>query len=142
MCQKRRGVDRRLPGHAAPFRECHIVCLPSYREGMPKVLLEACATGRAVVTSDSPGCRDVVRAGENGLLVPPRDSRALAAAIRDLLTDPLRRQRMGRQGRVLAEREFGVDGVNQKHLEIYWELLGRSSPPVVMTDNLRQDASG
>jgi glycosyltransferase involved in cell wall biosynthesis len=109
------------------FRESHVVCLPSYREGMPKVLLEACAAGRAVVTSDCPGCRDVVREGKNGLLVPARDAHALAAAIRAVLADPARRQEMGREGRMLAEREFGIDRVIQEHLDIYRELLTSSA---------------
>jgi len=81
------------------LQEANIVCLPSYREGVPKVLLEACAAGRAVITTDSPGCRDVVRTGENGLLVPPRDAGALAAAIRRLAEDPEVRRRMGTAGR-------------------------------------------
>ena len=106
------------------YRESHLVCLPSYyREGVPKVLLEACACGRAVITTDTPGCREVVLSGQNGLLVPPRDPQALAAAIRQLLLDPLRRRRMGAQARALAEREFGVEQVVEKHLEIYRELL-------------------
>ena len=109
------------------FRESHIVCLPSYREGMPKALLEACGAGRAIITSESPGCRDVVRSGENGLLVPPRDSRALAAAMRELLVNPLLRQRMGRQARVMAEREFGIDRIIQQHLAIYRELVPLST---------------
>jgi glycosyltransferase involved in cell wall biosynthesis len=109
------------------FRESNLVCLPSYREGMPKVLLEACASGRAVITTDTPGCRDVIRAGRNGLLVPPRDSEALAVAIRQLLEDPARRGRMGVQARLLAEREFGVEAVIASHLEMYRELLGLPS---------------
>ena len=104
--------------------EAHIVCLPSYyREGVPKVLLEACAAGRAIITTNTPGCRDVVRTGENGLLVPPRDAGALAAAIRRLLEEPELRRRMGSAGRVRAEREFGVERVMHAHLELYRELL-------------------
>ena len=106
------------------LQEANIVCLPSYREGVPKVLLEACAAGRAVITTDSPGCRDVVRTGENGLLVPPRDAGALAAAIRRLAEDPEVRRRMGTAGRARAEREFGVERVMQSHLELYRELIG------------------
>jgi glycosyltransferase involved in cell wall biosynthesis len=107
------------------FRESNVVCLPSYREGAPKALLEACAAGRAIITTDSPGCRDVVRAGENGLLVPPRDVAALAAAIGRLVADPELRARMGAAGRARAEREFGVERVVQSHLELYGELIGR-----------------
>jgi glycosyltransferase involved in cell wall biosynthesis len=104
--------------------QAHIVCLPSYyREGVPKVLLEACAAGRAIVTTDTPGCRDVVRAGENGLLVPPRDVGALAAAIHRLLADPQLRYHMGVAGRARAEREFGIETVVHAHLELYRELI-------------------
>ena len=104
--------------------EAHIVCLPTYyREGVPKVLLEACAAGRPIVATDIPGCRDVVRAGENGLLVPPQDVVALAAAIRQLLEDPQLRTRMGMAGRARAEAEFGIEKVVQSHLELYGELI-------------------
>lgn len=105
------------------FRESHVVCLPSYREGMPKVLLEACASGRAVITTDTPGCRDVIHAGRNGLLVPPRDVEALAAAIRQLIEGAQRRRRMGAEARLLAEREFDVEEVVRTQLEMYRELL-------------------
>ncbi len=106
------------------LNEAHIVCLPTYyREGVPKVLLEACAAGRAIVTTDTPGCRDVVRAGENGLLVPPQDATALAAAIRRLLEDPQLRTRMGMAARARAERDFGIEKVVQSHLELYGELI-------------------
>ncbi len=103
--------------------DANVVCLPSYREGAPKALLEACAAARAVITSDTAGCRDVVDDGLNGLLVPPRDSIALAAAIRRLVESPELRQRMGLAGRVRAENEFGVERVVQSHLEIYRDLL-------------------
>ncbi|MFI5420722.1 MAG: glycosyltransferase family 4 protein, partial [Nitrososphaerales archaeon] len=63
---------------AVVFAEAHLVCLPSYLEGLPKVLLEAAACGRAIVTTDVPGCRDVVKHGSNGLLVPPKDANSLA----------------------------------------------------------------
>ena len=69
------------------FAEADIVCLPSYREGLPKVLLEAAACGCARVATDVPGCREAVIDGHDGLLVPPRDALALAAAIRRLLED-------------------------------------------------------
>ena len=105
------------------FRECHVVCLPSYREGMPKALLEACASGRAIVTTNVPGCRDVIREGRNGLLVPARNATALAAAIRQLIEDAPLRRRMGVEARLLAEGEFGIDGVVRSHLEIYRELM-------------------
>jgi glycosyltransferase involved in cell wall biosynthesis len=105
------------------FQETNLVCLPSYREGAPKALMEASAAGRAIVTTDIPGCRDIVREGENGLLVPPRDATALASAIRLLIENPDLRRRMGLAGRVRAESEFGIERVVQRHLEIYRELL-------------------
>jgi glycosyltransferase involved in cell wall biosynthesis len=85
--------------------------------------LEACASGRAVITTDTPGCRDVIRGGRNGLLVPPRDTEALAAAIRQVVEDTPGRRRMGAEARMLAEREFGVEEVVRTHLEMYRELL-------------------
>jgi glycosyltransferase involved in cell wall biosynthesis len=105
----------------------NIVCLPSYREGAPKALMEACAAGRAIVTTDTPGCREIVHAGENGLLVPARDPTALAAAIRLLIENPDLRRRMGVAGRTRAENEFGIEQVVRRHLEIYGELLAGGS---------------
>ncbi|WP_287962908.1 glycosyltransferase, partial [Alcanivorax sp.] len=101
----------------------HLVCLPSYREGLPKVLIEAAASGRAIVTCDVPGCREVVAHDENGLLVPARDAAALADAIRTLLEDPARRRRLGEAGRMRAERLFGQQRVNEETLALYRELL-------------------
>lgn len=101
---------------------CHVVCLPSYREGMPKSLLEAAAAGKPIVTTDVPGCRDVVRHGDNGLLVPPRNAEALAAALELLLGDAALRARMGARGRARAEQEFGLDTVIQQTLALYDEV--------------------
>jgi len=104
-----------------------LVVLPSWREGMPKVLLEAAAVGRAVITTDAPGCRDAIIPGVTGLLVPPRDTNALADAMERLLNDRERLQAMGRAGRELAEREFDVRKVVDRHLEIYRELLAEKA---------------
>lgn len=104
------------------FRSAHLVVLPSYREGVPKCLLEAAAAGRAIVTTDAPGCRDVVEHGENGLLVPPRNAAALAEAIASLVGDRKRLEAMGRRGRAKAEGEFGVDRVVRGHLSVYRSL--------------------
>ena len=101
------------------FAQSHIVVLPSYREGFPKALIEAAACGRAVVTTDVPGCRDAIRADETGRLVPVRDSAALAEAMRGLIEDRQLRLRMGIAGRKLAERAFSVEEVTRRHLEIY-----------------------
>lgn len=102
----------------------HVVVLPSYREGLPKVLLEAAACARPIVATDVPGCRDVVRHGENGLLVPPRDARALAEAIGQLVQDRPMRARMGACGRALVEKEFSSERIAQDTLAVYRELLG------------------
>lgn len=103
----------------AIFRAAAVVCLPSYGEGIPRSLVEACAAGRAVVATDVPGCREVVRDGVNGLLVPVRDPGALAAAIERLLADPGERARMGAAGRRLAERRFGRDAIVARTLTAY-----------------------
>lgn len=101
-----------------------IVVLPSYREGVPKVLLEAAACGRVVVTTDVPGCRDAIEQGKTGLLVPARDADALADAIAWLLERPDVCSKMGQAGRRLAERAFDVEAVVNAHLDIYRKLLG------------------
>lgn len=105
------------------FRESHLVALPSYREGLPKVLIEAAACGRAVVTTDVPGCRDAIEDGVTGLLVPVRDAGALADALQRLIENPEERRAMGRAGRDLAEREFAIENVVDAHVAIYDELL-------------------
>ena len=101
-----------------------IVVLPSYYgEGLPKVLIEAAACGRVVVTTDHPGCRDAIDAGVTGLLVPVRDAKALADAIEELISDPTRCARMGQAGRALAESVFDERQVVEAHLQIYQELM-------------------
>ncbi len=100
-----------------------VVVLPSYREGLPKVLLEAAASGRAVVTTDVPGCRDAIEPGVTGLLVPVRDAKSLALAIEHLLANSEQRTAMGLAGRRLAEKEFDVRAVIDKHLTLYARLL-------------------
>ncbi len=101
----------------------HIVCLPSYGgEGVPKVLLEALASGRPLVTTDVPGCRELVTEGRCGLLVPVRDVGALAAALARLIDAPELRERMGRSGRALALAEYSVEHVVEATLAVYREL--------------------
>lgn len=104
----------------------HIVCLPSYREGLPKVLLEAAAASRAVVTTDVPGCRDAARHGITGLIVPVRDAVALSEAIRMLLLDEDKRRTFGINGRKWIESEFTDDKVVAATLAVYEELLQAS----------------
>lgn len=105
----------------------HIVCLPSYREGLPRVLIEAAACGKPIITTDAPGCREIGRDGENGFLVPPRDSQALATALRKLLEDPALRRAMGERGRMIAEREFSSEKVIRETLSVYEEALAQNS---------------
>ncbi|MGS1117174.1 glycosyltransferase family 4 protein [Castellaniella sp. UC4442_H9] len=107
---------------AVLYAQSHIVALPSYREGLPKSLIEAAACGRPVVTTDVPGCRDAVEPGMSGLLVPARDARALAEAVLRLAGDSSLRERMGAAGRALAERDFGLAGIVRAHLDLYAEL--------------------
>jgi glycosyltransferase involved in cell wall biosynthesis len=105
------------------FAQATIVCLPSYREGMPKALLEAAAAGRAVIATDAPGCRDAVDGGRAGVLVPVRDGAAIAQAVLSLLEDPERRQRLARAARALAERRFDERAVLTEHLRVYEGLM-------------------
>ena len=103
----------------------HIACLPSYREGLPKSLLEALSCGRPVVASDVPGCREVCQDGVNGLLVPARDSIALSKAIRKLAVNPDLRQTMGQAGRKRAESEFSNEIVCTQTLDLYRRLMSQ-----------------
>jgi len=108
---------------ARVFAEAAIVCLPSYREGLPKALLEAAASARAIVATDVPGCREIVRPGKNGWLVPPRDARALAATLREAIAQPELCARYGAEGRRMVEREFTLDAVIRDTLAVYKELV-------------------
>jgi glycosyltransferase involved in cell wall biosynthesis len=109
------GHQQDMPGI---LRRAHLVCLPSYREG----LVEAAAAGRAIVATDVPGCREVVRHEWNGLLVPARDAAPLAAAIARLIADPVERSQMGARGRAWVEERFSVAQVVRETLSVYDEL--------------------
>jgi len=109
----------KMPG---VFAAAHLVCLPSYREGLPKALLEAAAGARAIVATDVPGCREIVRPGLNGWLVAPGDPLALAAALREAIARPDLRARYGAAGRTLVEREFALGHVIKQTLDVYDEL--------------------
>ncbi len=104
------------------FSQSSIVVLPSYREGLPKVLIEAAACARAIVTTDVPGCRDSIEPGKSGLLVPVKNSTALADAIQHLIDNPQLCRSMGQAGRALAERKFAIEKIIHKHLKIYEAL--------------------
>lgn len=103
--------------------QCHIVCLPSYREGLPLSLIEAAAAGRPIVTTDVPGCREIVREGWNGLLVPAKDSVALAEALQKLMQDAQLRKQFGSNGRQLALEKFTQETVIQQTMKVYQTLI-------------------
>lgn len=107
----------------AAFAQAHVICLPSYREGLPKVLLEAAACGRPLVAANVPGCREIVHHEENGLLVPVRDASALAGAMARLIDDPALRIRMGAKGRAMVETEFSEAKVARQTIEVYREVM-------------------
>lgn len=117
-----------LPDMPAAFAACHIVCMPSYREGLPRVLIEAAACGRPIVTTDVPGCREVVDDGGNGRLVPARDAAALTDALRTLIADAPLRQRMGANSREKATAEFSVERFIAESLDAYRAVLGGALP--------------
>ena len=116
--------DGRRDDMAQVYGECNIVCLPStYGEGVPKTLIEAAACGRACVTTDTPGCREVVRHRENGLLVPPSDIDALAEAVKLLIDKPALRQAFGAKGREIALQGFTLSQVAAETIALYRSLL-------------------
>lgn len=104
----------------------HVVVLPSYREGLPLALAEAAAAGRACITTDVAGCRDTVRDGETGWLVPARDATALAVALEHALADRAEVERRGRLAAKFARERFGTDVVIERTLSIYREVLGQA----------------
>jgi glycosyltransferase involved in cell wall biosynthesis len=94
--------------------ESSVYVLPSYyREGIPRTILEAMATGRAIITTDAPGCRETVINGFNGFLVPAKDCEALAGAMERFIAEPKLIETMGVNSRKLAEDKFDVHKVNQ-----------------------------
>tara|TARA_B100001057_G_C22848587_1_gene950036 strand:- start:101 stop:1180 length:1080 start_codon:yes stop_codon:yes gene_type:complete len=107
------------------FAKSHIICLPSYREGLPKALLEAAAASRAIVTTDVPGCRQSIIPNKSGLLVPVKDYKKLADAIQWLINHPVERIAMGKIGRQLAQKEFRVEKITQSHLAVYQKLISK-----------------
>jgi glycosyltransferase involved in cell wall biosynthesis len=115
------GVIRYL-GTASDVRpylaDCHIYVLPSYHEGMPRTVLEAMATGRPILTTDAPGCRETVLPGENGFLVPVRDADALAERMIWFIEHRGQWERMGARSREMAEERFDVRIINQELMRI------------------------
>jgi glycosyltransferase involved in cell wall biosynthesis len=112
---------------AALWRDTAIAVLPSYREGLPKSLLEAAASGRPMIATDVPGCREVVRHGVTGLLVPPRDPQALADALATLASDADLRQRYGAAARRLAEERFSDTAIAAAMVELYRDQMARAA---------------
>ena len=106
------------------FSQAHIICLPSYREGLPKVLLEAASCGTPIVATDVPGCREIVRHNQNGFLVPPKNPGALAEALKTLILNADLRKCMGMAGRKIVEQEFSQEIVIEQTLALYREMLG------------------
>ena len=109
----------------AALARTDIFCLPSYREGVPNALLEATACGLPIVTTDTPGCRDVVTDGVNGLLVPVKNEQAIADALETLILDQELRHRMGNAGREIAVN-FSDIKVNRETLAVYSQILSNS----------------
>lgn len=105
------------------YNDSHIVVLPSYREGMPKTLIEGCAAGKAIVTTDAIGCRECVEEGVNGFKVPVYAVKELAEALEKLILNPDLIVKMGEMSRKKAEKEFDVRNVISKHIEIYEDLI-------------------
>ena len=112
---------------SAVYEGATLVVLPSYREGLPKVLLEAAACGKAIIATDVPGCRDIVQDEVNGVLVPPRDSSTLAMSIANLLLDPHARETMGVRSREMAVAKWAGPKISEQVLGLYHELLNASS---------------
>ena len=107
----------------AIYAKSHIVCLPSYREGLPKSLLEAAACGRPIVATDVPGCREIVRHGENGFLVSAKSSKKLAGALYKLIMNPELRRKMGVCGREIVEQKFSENKIIEETLSLYREMF-------------------
>lgn len=108
---------------------CRIYVLPSYREGTPRSVLEAMATGRPIITTDAPGCRETVQHGVNGYLVPVRDPETLAARMRDMIDDPTRTAEMGEESLRIAREKYDVQKVNKQLID-YLRLLDTEAAAV------------
>jgi glycosyltransferase involved in cell wall biosynthesis len=111
------------------FASSHIVVLPSYAEGLPKVLLEAAACARPLIATRVRGCQEIVRDGVNGLLVPLKEPHALAQAVMTLVQSKTLRERMGARGREIAVNEFRVELIADETIAVYDRLLGNGYAP-------------
>ena len=108
---------------ASIYPETTITCLPSYHEGLPKVLLEAASCARPVIAFDVAGSREIVKDGKNGFLVPFKDQNRLEAALITLITDRQLCKKMGRAGRKMVEAEFSDRHINRQTFDIWDEVL-------------------
>lgn len=108
------------------YRQASVVCLPSYREGLPMALMEAAACSRALVTTEVPGCREIVAHEQTGLLVPVRDALSLAAALKRLIADRPLRLRLAENARALAVSAFAQEKVVAQTLGVYRGLLSEA----------------
>jgi glycosyltransferase involved in cell wall biosynthesis len=105
------------------LKSSHIVAFPSYyKEGLPKSLIEATAVGRPIITTNSIGCKETVKDGHNGFLIPIKNSKVLAIRLKQLFDDAHLRITMGKNSRLLAEKDFSIQNVIDKHLVIYEQL--------------------
>lgn len=111
----------------AVYPKANIICLPSYREGLPKTLIEAAASARAIVSTDVPGCREVVVDGYNGFLVPVQDPEALADKLESLINDPTLRGKMGENGRRHALQHFSLQHITKETLSYYHQIITATS---------------
>ena len=111
---------------AGEYSRAHIAVLASYREGLPKSLLEAAACGRPMVATDVPGCREICVDGESGLLVPAQDAAALADALETLARSEELRQTYGAAARHLVERSFSLDIVCTRTLDLYAHMIAQN----------------
>jgi len=108
------------------YSKLHIVCLPSYREGLSRVLLEAAACSRAIITTNVPGCREIIQNGSNGLLIPAHDSQALADALKILIDSEALRSQLGKNARKSIKNKFSVDLINETLLNAYREIMAKN----------------
>lgn len=124
-CVRVLGYRRDLP---AVLSLATVVTLPTYyREGVPRILLEAAAMRKPLVATDMPGCRDAVIPGENGLLIPPKDEQALAEALLEILAkSPVERAEMGTKGRRRVVENFSMDQIAHTYATLYRKLLAHS----------------
>jgi glycosyltransferase involved in cell wall biosynthesis len=104
------------------YQQASIVCLPSYREGMPKALLEGASCAKPLVAFDVPGCREVVQHMKTGLIVTPKDSKALASALLELIHTADMREQLGNNARKLVKEKFSQAVINKKTFALWKEV--------------------